>query len=277
MLVRLGARRGVGFDPALPANRTAVEGDGTVELIATPFDPAAVSGRYAAIACRSVLELVEDPVALLEDMGRTSTTSANCPMYLEVPNAAWILDASRVWNLHFEHRWYFDARSLSRCAARAGLHVVSCEPCYDDGQYLRMIAVPAVAAARRPPRGTTEADHRQKALATSFEREVTAWRQRLARWHRAGRVVVLWGAGGRGTSFLNAVCAQEHISLVASAVDINPDRQGRYIPGTGHAIVPPSALSKIAPSVVLISNGTYGPEIRAHLETLRIPAETVSL
>jgi hypothetical protein len=89
--------------------------------------------------------------------------------------------------------------------------------------------------------------------------------------------VVLWGAGGRGTSFLNAVCAQEHTSLVASAVDINPDRQGRHIPGTGHTIVPPSALPKLAPSVVLISNSTYEPEIRAQLDALRIAAEIVSL
>ncbi len=281
LLVERGVGRGVGFDPALAENCSALVDGRVVELIAEVFRPDAATGQFSAVVCRSVLELVDDPLGLLEDMRQAAEPTA-CPLYAEVPNAEWIFGSERAWNLHFEHRWYFDATALRRCAETAGFVVLACEPCYDDGQYLRLIAAPRAASGGGADvgsgLGSCDAGRRARTdLATAFERQVATWRAQLAGWRADGQTVAMWGAGGRGTSFLNAVCAAQNTALVACAVDINPDRQGRHIPGTGHLVVAPAALGTVAPDVVIVSNPTYRAEIRSSLAALGIPADVVTL
>jgi SAM-dependent methyltransferase len=279
LLVERGVGRAIGFDPALAENSSVLVNGRVVELIAEAFRPGAVTGRFSAVVCRSVLELVDDPLGLLEDMRQAAEPTA-CPLYVEVPNAEWIFGAQRVWNLHFEHRWYFDVVAMRRCAETAGFAVLACEPCYDDGQYLRLIAAPRAASGGRADVGSGECDTGRPAesdLAAAFEWQVATWRTQLEGWRADGQTVAMWGAGGRGTSFLNAVCSAQNTGLVTCAVDINPERQGRHIPGTGHAVIAPAALGAVAPDVVIVSNPTYHAEIRSSLAALGIAADVVTL
>jgi C-methyltransferase C-terminal domain len=48
-------------------------------------------------------------------------------------------------------------------------------------------------------------------------------------------------------------------------VDVNPRKQGRYVAGTGHRIVPLTFLSAYRPDAVVIMNGVYREEVRAQL------------
>jgi hypothetical protein len=52
--------------------------------------------------------------------------------------------------------------------------------------------------------------------------------------------------------------------------DINPNRQGYFMPGTGHEIVPPSALAEIKPDLVIAMNRIYREEIQAELDRLGV-------
>ena len=49
-------------------------------------------------------------------------------------------------------------------------------------------------------------------------------------------------------------------------VDVNPAKQGKYLSGTGHPIVPPEAAAGAA--AVLVFNPNYLAEIRHRLATL---------
>ena len=49
----------------------------------------------------------------------------------------------------------------------------------------------------------------------------------------------MWGAGARGVTLLNML----NDSRIEYAVDINPRKQGKYVPGTGQQIVEPTFLS----------------------------------
>ena len=81
---------------------------------------------------------------------------------------------------------------------------------------------------------------------------------------------MIWGTGGKGISFLNAL---ETTDVVACAVDINPDRQGMFTPGTAHPIVEPARLRQIRPEVVIITNGLYEQEILRTLAELGVTAD----
>jgi hypothetical protein len=48
-------------------------------------------------------------------------------------------------------------------------------------------------------------------------------------------------------------------------VDINPNRQGFFMPGSGHRIVGPDDLVGIRPDAVLVMNPIYKDEISSDL------------
>ena len=85
---------------------------------------------------------------------------------------------------------------------------------------------------------------------------------------------MVWGSGGKGISFLNALKADDVFQAV---IDINPCRQGKFIPGTGHEIVAPDWIARHRPHVVVISNPLYEAEIRAMAAQLGVACEFLAL
>ena len=66
-------------------------------------------------------------------------------------------------------------------------------------------------------------------------------------------------------------------ALLEYAVDINPHKQGKYVPGTGHPIVAPEFLSEYKPEVVFVMNPLYQTEIGERLEELSVQADLVAV
>ena len=58
------------------------------------------------------------------------------------------------------------------------------------------------------------------------------WRRKLSELNEQEKKAVIWGGGSKGVSFLNFLEIHEQIKYV---VDINPHKQGNYIPVTGPA------------------------------------------
>jgi hypothetical protein len=85
-----------------------------------------------------------------------------------------------------------------------------------------------------------------------------------------GRKTVIWGGGSKGVGFLAALGLGEEIEC---AVDINPAKQGMFMPGTGHEIVAPDRLSALAPDLVIVLNPAYEAEIRRDLVSLGLEPE----
>ena len=112
-----------------------------------------------------------------------------------------------------------------------------------------------------------------------FEREarrlLDQWRSRLDAVRRSGKKSVAWGAGGRAITFLSVFELSD--DQVAYVVDINPNRQGLYLPKTGQRVVSPDFLRKERPDVVLITNSTFEKEIRAQIGALGLSPDVYVL
>ncbi len=93
--------------------------------------------------------------------------------------------------------------------------------------------------------------------------------------HRRIGGVAVWGAGAKGVTFAGLVDPQE--SQVDCVVDINPRKQGRFLPGTGHPIVPPAALRELGVKTVLVLNPNYVPEIRLLLDELNLDVVVIDV
>lgn len=60
-------------------------------------------------------------------------------------------------------------------------------------------------------------------------------------------------------------------------VDINPNKHGKFLPGTGHRIQAPDFVRERPPDVVLVMNPIYCDEIRSSLTELGISPELLPL
>ena len=82
--------------------------------------------------------------------------------------------------------------------------------------------------------------------------------------------VDIWGAGSKGIAFLTSLDAGDTVKY---AVDVNPYKQGRFMPGAGQEIVAPAFLKDYAPDLVVVMNSIYVDEIRSDLAKLGLEPE----
>jgi hypothetical protein len=75
-------------------------------------------------------------------------------------------------------------------------------------------------------------------------------------------------------AFLTTLGIDREIEYV---VDINPHRQGFFMPGTGQKIVSPSLLQTYRTDLVIIMNAVYRDEIQAELAGLGLSPEITTL
>ena len=101
-----------------------------------------------------------------------------------------------------------------------------------------------------------------------FQDIVTTWADNLA---KIAQKAVVWGAGSKGVTFLN-IFQDRGIEYI---VDLNPRKQGMYLPGSGQKIVSPEFLKDYQPDVVIVMNPIYEDEIRNSIASLGVSAEII--
>ncbi len=140
------------------------------------------------------------------------------------------------------------------------------------GQYLWLEATPSENVVTLLAAGDVPQ------LADSFTLAEREWRQTwaddLESLAEQGRVVV-WGAGAKGVTLVNLL--DPDASLIHAVVDMNPLKQGGFIPGSGHSIVAPEQLAQQHISHILLMNPNYRREIAGLLEHLDVRATLIDV
>ncbi|MEL6312879.1 MAG: class I SAM-dependent methyltransferase [Pseudomonadota bacterium] len=263
-LVANGVKSATGYDPSLPPEKVVTTGD--VRVVAEAFHPDQLSEPLSAIMCRHVLEHLTDPLGVLTEM-RRALPDDFASVYVEVPNAGWMLRSTSIWDIIYEHVTYWTAPSMACVFDRAGLAVTGCDELYND-QFLGVQGRRSTAAQAKH----IEAIDLIRRDAASFRDTATAlvsdWRAFFA--SMSGRAVI-WGAGSKGTTLANVIGGKD-AGLVA-LVDQNPRKHGKYIPGAGLPVIAPDTLPDFKPDCVVISNGLYRNEIQTQIKAMGIDAQ----
>lgn len=273
LLCDAGAARGLGFDPS--AGAAAPVSDDRIEIV-PDFFSARHGERLPDFVCaRHVLEHLDRPRELLGALAAALGERAEAALYLEVPDAGYMLAQEAVWDLIYEHPSYFTRPALVRVLEETGFDVIDASARF-GGQYLGAESRPAIGERGA---GTELEDElvELRRLAAGFGR---AWSSQLARWDdllaelfRDGSTVALWGAGSKGVTFLNAVPSAREVDI---AVDVNPRKHGRYVPGTGQRVVAPEALGEDPPDAVVLLNAIYRDEVGEMMGKIGVSAEVLA-
>jgi SAM-dependent methyltransferase len=259
---------GIGFDPSY-AGESDGRAEGRVTFVRDLFGPDSDLGEADLVVSRHVVEHLDDPVGVLDTL-RRALGKRRASVYVEVPSAEYLLREDAIWDIIYPHVTCLTASALRNVLARAGFHPR--EHGYSfGGQYLW------VEASTDPPESQAAAGTNGGAsqavteFATRMAEKRKLWADRLPRL-LADRPVAVWGAGAKGTTFLNVVAGGASIETV---VDVNPRKRGKYIPGTGQRIVAAESLVEQGAGTVVVMNPVYSNEIGLMLGRLGLDAEVL--
>jgi len=259
--------RGFGFDPSYVGPDEDL--DGRLMFRRCYYDETCTDVDADVVVSRHVIEHVPDPLFLLRTVRAALARSPDARVFFETPCVEWILRNRVIWDFFYEHCSLFTARSLATAFERTGFTVAGVDHVF-GGQYLWLEArVGTTTDVTRPPAETA-------ALARAYgeaEAELRQmWAERLTGLAARGRVA-LWGAGAKGVTFANLIDADQR--LIDCVVDLNPNKQGRHIPGTGHPIVAPSELPVRGVSAAVLMNPNYREENLRLLASAGIDIELI--
>lgn len=269
ILAEAGVGRATGYDPTYGGEIDDADPSFDIRLLRTNFDDSTVEEPPGLVCMRHVLEHLADPVEVLASIRSAVRGNPSCVLYVEVPDAGFTFTQAGLWDVIYQHCSYFSAVSVEFVMRRAGFGGIDVQSVF-DGQF--------VAAEGRPTDLTGETDDPTERVertvaalrpfAGEYRQLVEQWRERIDTWQGHGRTVALWGGGAKGVTFLNSVAGR-----IDAVVDVNPRKQGRYLPGTGHEVLGPEALRVVDPSVVIVMNAAYEQEIRRNLADLGLDPE----
>lgn len=274
LLCERGGNRGIGYDPSFDPDRSKVVTSAQMEIV-REYYPTDRPIDAAMVLCQHVLEHVTDPESLIEGVRASIPDGADTAVYFEVPDATYMVSELAVWDLIYEHHSYFAAPTLQHLFERSGFTVAEVDRTFGD-QYLYLEARPARQGAEVPPADAaalTKLAERVAGFGEHVARLRRDWERRLAEMVGTGPVAV-WGAGSKGVTFLNLIEAGAAVDCV---VDINPNKWGLHLPGTGQGVVGPEALVGRGVRHVLVMNPLYVGEIAEQVAALGIDAEVVAV
>lgn len=266
--------RGLGVDPGYIPERLLARGGEEIAFIRDYFDSQAIAEAPDFVVCRHTLEHIGPVAEFVRDIAATFGKGREVGIFFETPDMRRILEEGAFWDIYYEHCSYFTAGTHARLFEREGMAVEDVHLDYDDQyiiQYAHAVSGDAVSGAF-----DAELDE-VRALAAAFPEKVRAvqehWRAFLAERKAEGKKIAIWGGGSKGVSFLTSADFTAHIDQV---IDVNPYKQGKFVPGTGHEVLSPDQLPADPPDVVIVMNPIYVPEIAEMLAAKGLSPELVA-
>jgi 2-polyprenyl-3-methyl-5-hydroxy-6-metoxy-1,4-benzoquinol methylase len=244
--------KGFGFDPSYVGPLSEL--DNKLNFRTCYYDQSCTDIAADIVVCRHVIEHVPEPLELLRSVRAALNASPQARVFFETPCVEWIFRNHVIWDFFYEHCSLFTAKSLRLAFELTGFNVERVEHIFGD-QYLWLEA--SVGFSKTCVPAIDETVNLALNYSAIEKKLCEDWLVRLNELSHIGKVA-LWGAGAKGATFANLV--DPHCTLIECVVDLNPNKQGRFVPGTGHPIVAPSELVHRGVGNAILMNPNYREE-----------------
>jgi SAM-dependent methyltransferase len=273
-ICELGSNEGIGFDPAYVADRSRAKQTSRVTFIEDFYSEKYSDYQADFVCCKMTLEHINECGTFIKTLRNNLKSNPETLVFFQVPDVTRVLEERAFWDIYYEHCSYFNAASLRFLFETSGFQVLDVWNDY-DGQYLMIEARPSSTTS-------TDANFQGAgknnifSLVDDFKNDVgrlrSSWIDYLSEEASRGRNVALWGGGSKAVAFLTTLQVSAEVSC---AVDINPNKHGTFLPGTGHRVVSPDSLGAVVPDVVIPMNPVYCEEIREDLHSRDLHPEII--
>ncbi len=211
------------------------------------------TGLHAdGIILRHVLEHVPNPVGFLDTIRESNGGKGT--IYIEVPCFDWICRHRAWFDVFYEHVNYFRMADFHRMFGR----VYESGNCF-GGQYLYVLA--DLGSFRKPAGNAGDVFEFPRDFLGSVDSYVRMLTP-CGRRHEPSKQSVIWGGASKGVIF--ALLLARAGATMDLVVDINPAKQGKYLPVTGLRVSSPQEAMEqmVSGADVFVMNGNYLNEIK---------------
>jgi SAM-dependent methyltransferase len=217
-----------GFDPTYEGNNPKVT---------KHYFEAGVGIKANGLILRHVLEHIQDPFNFLQQLKEANGGSGK--IYIEVPCFDWICEHRAWFDIFYEHVNYFRISDFYRMFDT----VIESGRLF-GGQYLYVIA--ELATLRKPEINPNDCVNFPKYFLHNLDQP---------------NPTAIWGGASKGVIF--ALMMMRTGQPINTVIDINPAKQGKYLPLTGLLVQSPSdALANLPKgSTIYVMNSNYLEEI----------------
>ena len=253
-LIEVGCGKGY-FLEQLQSNGYSVTGldpayEGSNPAIRKEYFSPEIGIQAEGIIMRHVLEHVINPLDFLFNILKSNNGVGK--IYIEVPCFDWICKQHAWFDIFYEHVNYFKLDDFDRIFGEI----------YESGhtfggQYLYVVA--NLATLRRPDPDAISVLE----FPNDFLSSVGKHAARLSSQNHENRSkAAIWGGASKGVIF--ALFMQRAGVNLDIVIDINPAKQGKYLPVTGFKVYSPTdAVKALAPGAELfVMNSNYLNEIK---------------
>lgn len=270
----LGHNTGIGIDPAYVAERNPAEEASSITFIQDFYSEEYAYLEADVVCCRHTLEHIHETYRFLKTIRNAIGDRTDTLVIFEVPETLRVLREGAFWDIYYEHCSYFTPASLIHVFDAAGFDVDRVDLIFDD-QYILLAAYPRSASRKKSTADISDTTAVEQAVA-DFNRAcrtgLAYWKDVIETAHVHGKRIVAWGGGSKAVAFLTTLALGDTIECV---VDINPYKQGQFLPGTGQEMVSPASLRERPPDQIIVMNPIYCDEIARDLARLGVDAELI--
>lgn len=262
---------GYGFDPTYEGQ--LIDLNGRLNFQQTFYDEHSSEISADIVICRHVIEHVPNPLSLLRSIRAALSKSPDARVFFETPCVSWILNNQVIWDFFYEHCSIFTRDSLTMAFELGGFEVVEAKHVF-GGQYLWL---EAKISHFNNDKDKNEQEIDIVNLARSYAREekmlIEKWQTKVINLSKVGNVA-LWGAGAKGATLAHLI--DQDANLIKCIVDLNPKKQGGYLPATGHRIISYSDLSRFDIHSAILMNPNYQAENQKLLDDVASKVELLN-
>ena len=277
----------VGVDPARNIAEVAKKNGLPLVVGYWPEVASEIEGEFDAIIAMNVLAHVDTPLEFLS--GCKQKLKPNGIVAIQ-PSQARMFENAEFDTIYHEHISFFNSRSISKLAERAGLKLVGTalvkvhgdSPIYFLQHEVTKGAAPSFLAFQTPEFGIEEnlLEYEKKArlfevetyekFSKSSQQTIESVKRIVAEHQAAGFKIAFVGAAAKAITLLNAAQIKpDHL------LDEAPLKIGMYAPGCQTLVEPLTAAATwTTPTLFILSAWNFGIELAGKLSKIGIPSNS---